>query len=123
MIEVPISNNGEVKLEKPQEKDPWDSNSRNTFDGLTYKDEELNETEGYYTEEEDETSSAIYLMNIDELPTEVQDESTVIEQLEKFIQTDTLEEKEKDKALEFFRKEKPLFAKDIQELDEMNIIT
>ncbi|CAG8503606.1 10531_t:CDS:2 [Cetraspora pellucida] len=60
-------------------------------------------------------------MNIDELPTKVQDESTVIEQLEKFIQTNTLDEKEKKKALEFFRKEKLLFTKDIQELKTHNV--
>ncbi|CAG8789562.1 1_t:CDS:1, partial [Cetraspora pellucida] len=122
-VEVPISNNGKTRLEKLEEKDLWDSDSGDMFDELTYEDEELNKAEGYYMEKvldkedelynnlwKDETSPAIYLTNIDELITEVQDESTVIEQLEKFVQTDSLDEKEKRKALEFFRKEVSLFA-------------
>ncbi|CAG8541300.1 20694_t:CDS:2 [Cetraspora pellucida] len=104
----------EIRLEKLEEKDPWDNDSEDMFDGLIYKNEELNKAEGYYTKEvsdkkdelytnlcKDETISVIYLTNIVKLFTKVQDESIVIEQLKKFMQTDALDEKEKRKNEEF----------------------
>ncbi|CAG8615434.1 14311_t:CDS:2 [Cetraspora pellucida] len=82
------------------------------FDRLIYKDEDLNKAE----------SLTIYLINIDELSTEVQDESTVIKQLEKFIQTNFLDKEERKKKLEFFRKKELLFINNIQKLEKTNVI-
>ncbi|CAG8771602.1 14568_t:CDS:2, partial [Cetraspora pellucida] len=137
-IEVPISSNGTKKLEVPEERDQPGSDSGDEFGEYTYEDEELVEAEGYYTEEaideieelfynpwEGSTSPALYLTNVEEMPTREDEEPelTVEGRIEQFLQNETLNTEDKSKAAAFFRRERTLFASDIQELGETNVIT
>ncbi|CAG8615893.1 12204_t:CDS:2, partial [Cetraspora pellucida] len=120
-IEVPISSNGTKKLEVPEERDQ--------------PGRRASEAEGYYTEEaveepmdlfynswEESTSPALYLTNVEEMPTKDDDETkiTVERWIEQFLQNDNLDKEDKEKAASFFKQERTLFASDIRELGETN---
>ncbi|CAG8710982.1 24509_t:CDS:2, partial [Cetraspora pellucida] len=114
-IEVPISSDSTKKLEVPEEKDQTGSDSRDEFGEYTYEDEELVEAEG----------PVLYLTNVEEMPTKDDDETevTVEEQIEQFLQNDNLDKEDKEKAVSFFKQKRTLFASDIRELGETNVIT
>ncbi|CAG8788515.1 18510_t:CDS:2 [Racocetra persica] len=78
-----------------------------------------NLSKGYYTEEtseednglfynpwEEVISPAIYLTNIEEVPTKEDTEAnpTIEKQIEKFLQNDALDKEEKERQKHFFRK-------------------
>ncbi|CAG8477032.1 14384_t:CDS:2, partial [Cetraspora pellucida] len=109
-VEIPILNDEKKRLEEPREEDTWSSDSGDTFDELTYDEEELNEAEVYYSKKmpgdenklyynpwKNEASLTIYLTNVDEIPTEENEsELAVSARLEKFTQVETLNEEERN---------------------------
>ncbi|CAG8577180.1 1632_t:CDS:2 [Cetraspora pellucida] len=64
---------------------------------------------------EESTSLALYLMNVEEMPMKDDDETEVImeEWIEQFLQNDTLNKENKEKAVLFFKQERTLFASDL----------
>ncbi|CAG8765061.1 22427_t:CDS:2, partial [Cetraspora pellucida] len=137
-IEVPISHTGTESLKEPQ-KDDWEKGSGDTFDEFTYEDEELDEIDGYYTVEssddeidlysnpwKDEVSPTIYLTIVKEVPIQKNKEETkptLKEQLEKFVQTDTLNSREKEEARTFFKKEGCLLTISLDKLGTTSLVT
>ncbi|CAG8551394.1 13795_t:CDS:2, partial [Cetraspora pellucida] len=137
-IKVHISNNRTKKLEVPEKKDEPGSDSRDEFGKYIYEDEELVKAEEYFTEEaikepidlfynpsEELTSLALYLTNIEEMLIKNNDETEIIveRQIEQFLQNDTLNKEDKEKAASFFEQKRDLFTSDMQELEKMNMIT
>ncbi|CAG8592867.1 28848_t:CDS:2, partial [Racocetra persica] len=79
----------------------------------------------FYNPWEESASPALYLTDIEEMPTkeEKETELTVEKQIEKFLQNETLTKEEKEKAAAFFQQERNLFTSDMQGLGETTVIT
>ncbi|CAG8612631.1 16882_t:CDS:2 [Cetraspora pellucida] len=124
-------------LREPR-KDDWEKGSGDTFDEFTYKEEELDEIDGYYTVEslddeldlydnlwKDEVSPAIYLTLVEKVPDMKKEETelTLTEWLEKFAQADILSKEEKENAHAFFREESCLLTIGIDKLGTTSLVT
>lgn len=132
--EVPISHNDATFLQTPEGTDVSDEDP-DTCDEFEYESEELEEKEGYYTEErsdeelyenpwENMQSPAIYMTTLEEIPTRDEDRDEQRNDVEAPKQNIDirLTKEEQEEATTFFEKEKDLFARDITELTQTDVI-
>ncbi|CAG8502633.1 17012_t:CDS:2 [Cetraspora pellucida] len=110
-----------------------------TFDEFTYKDEELDKIDRYYIIKssnnkidlhnnpwKDKVSLAIYSTLVEKVPTQKEEEKTeptMIKQLKKFVQTNTLNKKEKEKACIFIKEKSYLLTIGLDKLGTTSLIT
>ncbi|CAG8627241.1 8450_t:CDS:2, partial [Cetraspora pellucida] len=108
------------KLERTQKGD-WEKGSSDTFDKFTYEDEQLDEIDGYYTIESSDDKINLY---IEEVPTQKREKNkpTMMEQLEKFVQANTLSKEEKEEACTYFKKKSCLLTIGLNKLGKTSLI-
>ncbi|CAG8599640.1 13248_t:CDS:2, partial [Cetraspora pellucida] len=118
LAEILISHDGDPPLLKSDDRDEFEK----TFDKFEYKDEDLEEAKGYFTEEvpsdelynnpwKDHFSPTIYLANIEEHPTEGKDpeEETLEEKIKQNINTKDLFPEQQKEAYTLLICEKSVF--------------
>ncbi|CAG8630142.1 10896_t:CDS:2, partial [Cetraspora pellucida] len=102
VIEVLISNNGSKKLHQPGEKaetkDLYDDEG-NLFEHLINEDKEVEETEGYFTEE-------LTKLEVNDLK----------EKVKKMCVNEELDTEQQEEAKKLLKKEKNIFAQTVDEL-------
>ncbi|CAG8606066.1 8942_t:CDS:2, partial [Cetraspora pellucida] len=133
VAKIPISCNGE---NPPME--PEDEEDEGTFDEFEFEDESLEEAEGYFTCKtsgielfgnpwEDCHSPATYLSYVEELLSnepepEPEEEEFLEVKLEKSMCSSSLPLEQCQRALEKLDSEKDIFARDINDLGQMDVL-